>query len=66
MKTSVYLYGRCKDWGHIPYNKAIEKKIKYANEQLKIVLAVDYRERDHVKMNDLLEAIKFNEFLLTE
>ena len=66
MKTSVYLYGQKKDWGHMPYDQAIKRKIFLADRELTKEYDIPIMERNTAKINDHIEAIKFNEVLLNE
>jgi hypothetical protein len=50
----------------MPYQDVIALKIKSSKKILKDVLSVPYLERDSSKMNQALDAIKFNEKLLNE
>ena len=66
MKTSVYLYGQKKDWGHMHYDQAIKRKIFLADRELTKEYDIPIMERNTAKINDHIEAIKFNEVLLNE
>lgn len=66
MKTSTYLYGIKKDWGSMTYDDAIRRKIFLANVELAKELDVHHSKRNTTKVNDLTDAIKFNETLLNE
>ena len=66
MKTSLYLYGQKKDWGYLTYNAAIKRKILLANRELTKEYDKPMMERNTAKINDHIEAVKFNEVLLNE
>ncbi len=57
MKSNLYLYGTGVKVEPIPKEIA-EHRIKLLNNNLNVLLDVDYNKRDNVRVNDIMNAIK--------
>ena len=66
-KSTMYLYNIDPHvLADIPYKQALEYKIEAANILISELLIPHYTVRDYVRVADVLNAIKFNEVLLSE
>jgi hypothetical protein len=68
LKTAEYLYDNphFRLLSAVPYAKALELKIEWANKLISKLLEEPYETRDTTRINDCIKAIKFNEALLKE
>lgn len=63
----MYLYGVEKaTWLDMKYKDAFILKNKLADKVLSEILEVDYRDRDTVRMGEVIKAIKYNKKRLAE
>ena len=66
-KDSQYYYGvHASVFKDLTYEKAINYKIYLAKQLRGKLIAINFLDRDDVRLNDVLKAIKFNEQLLEE
>ena len=67
MKHTTYLYGTtADDFAQLPYVDAIKRKRELGINLRGELMQVHYTERDAIRLNAVLKAIKFNEHLLAE
>ncbi len=66
-KDSQYYYGvSAHVFKTLDYEKAINYKIHLAKQLRGELVSVPFTDRDDVRLNDVMKAIKFNEQLLEE
>lgn len=67
MKKSEYLYGKNYDYAYIrEHLTGNYRRIEWAKELLEELNEVPLMERDLRRINDVLEAIKFNQRIINE
>lgn len=67
MKKSEYLYGvQGSHFKHMLYEDALTEKIKLAKEMVKELLKVHYTQVDSIRLNKVIDSIKFNNAMLKE
>ena len=66
-KDSNYYYGvHASVFKNLTYEKALHYKIALAIKLRGELVAIPFTDRDDVRLNDVMKAIKFNEQLLDE
>lgn len=66
-KTTKYLYGiEPIEFKDMSYLLALEYKIVKARQLLKKLCSVRYQDRENQRVNDVLEAIEWNQILIDE
>jgi len=67
MKTTLYLYDiEPTEFANMPYKQALEYKIKCAKQLILTLYDEPFGSREDKRIDDIFEAIEFNEQLLKE
>jgi len=67
MKTTLYLYGiEPSEFADMHYNEALKYKVKCAKQLISSLYNEPFGHREDKRIDDIFEAIEFNERLLKE